>query len=201
MAVTWPSAAGNPQKTAALLPQIAFAELPGSPQCFNLATHAWDVRTADEPIHLPLVPVAGRLGAVVRESANADAAFRLLSWLSGPKWGTQVSASSHATSLYRKSQAALPQKWVEAGASVAAARQYAAVTGESLNRPVWVDGLRIPGWEEYQAVLDTAVWQALSGEQTPASALHSAAKSWREISERLGVERQLKAYRASLGLD
>ena len=201
MAVTWPTAAGNRKDTPAVMAQIGFAELPGAEQSFNFATHSWDARTADEPIHVPLTPIAGRLGAVVKNSANADAAFRLLSWLSGPKWGTQVSASSAATSLYRKSQADSPQKWVESGAPVAVARQYAAVAGRALSRPVWFHALRIPGCHEYQAALDVAVEQALAGEQKPDEALHSAAKNWREISERLGVDRQLKAYRASLGLD
>ncbi len=201
MGITWPSTAGSTQTPPPLLAQIGFAELPGAQQCYNFATHVWETRHADEPIHLPLVPIAGRLGAVVKDSANADAAYRLLSWLSGPQWGAQVSASSPSTSIYRRSQAASPQKWVEAGAPAAVARQYATVAGQSLSRPVWVQSLHIAGWEEYQAALDAAVAQALAGEQNPSQALHTAAQAWRKISDRLGTQRQLSAYRRSLGLD
>jgi multiple sugar transport system substrate-binding protein len=200
MAITWPTAAGDRKTATGQLANIGFAELPGSRQSFNFATHVWDARTADEPIHVPLDPIAGRLGAVVKDNPNTDAAFRLLGWLSGPKWGTQVAASSTATSLYRDSQAAAAQQWVEAGMPAAIAKQYAAVAGRSLSRPVWVHALRIPGWIDYQAALDMAVAQALDG-QSPAESLHAAAQKWREISDRLGVDGQLLAYRRSLGID
>ena len=201
MAVTWPTAADAKSASAGHAGEIAFAQLPGAPQCYNFATHRWDQRKADEPIHVPLVPVAGCLGAVTKDSANAQGAFQLLFWLSGPQWGTEVAATCAATTLYRHSQTAASQKWVDAGTSAAAARQYAAVAGDALSQPVWVHGLRFAGWQQYEAALDTAVQQALAGEQTPQAALSAAAATWNEISARLGKEKQLAAYRRSLGLD
>jgi multiple sugar transport system substrate-binding protein len=201
MAITWPTASGGRPKDTAALAQLGFAELPGSRHMFNFASQSWDQRTSDESIHVPLVPIDGRLGSVVEGAVHINSAFRLLAWLSGRQWGARVAASSPATSLYRRSQAGAPQNWLPAGTEAAAAKQYAAVAEQSQTHAAWVQALRIPGSDEYIAALDAAVEQALRGEQTSADALKSAAQAWREISERRGIDSQRQAYRHSLGLE
>ncbi len=150
---------------------------------------------------MPVIPLAGRLGVVLRGSPRADAAFNLLVFLSGEKWGTRVASASSATTLYRRSQRANVAKWVEAGIDRAASRPYAQVVSDAMSRSVWVDSLRIAGAGEYEAALDAAVDLALKGEATPAKALSAAAEKWQAISDRLGLDRQRAAYRRSLGLE
>ncbi len=181
--------------------KVGFAELPGAAQMFNFASQRWDERTADESIHVPVVPLEGRLGVVVKGSPHATAAFGLLTWLAGEKWGTRVASASAATTLYRRSQQKEASEWVEPGLDRGAAGEYARVVGEAASRSVWVDALRIPGWEEYYAALDEAVGQAVRGEAKPAEALAKAAERFEAISERLGVDNQRAAYRRNLGLE
>jgi multiple sugar transport system substrate-binding protein len=168
---------------------------------FNFSSQRWDDRTADESVHVPVVPLEGRLGVVVKGSPHSAAAFDLLAWLAGEKWGTRVASASQATTLYRRSQQKEATAWVEPGVDRGAARDYAQVVGEAEGRSVWVAALRIPGWEEYYAALDEAVDKAVRGETKPAEALETAAQRWESISERLGVDRQRAAYRRSLGLE
>ena len=126
--------------------------------------------------------------------------FELLLWLTDPQWCSQVFAVSPATTLFRRSQVASPKAWVESHVSATAARQYAEQTAETLARRQFLASLRVPGRADYLAALDEAVQAAVRGKQKPAEALKAAAEKWREISKRLGVDRQKAAYLHSLGL-
>jgi multiple sugar transport system substrate-binding protein len=198
MALAWPTAAGSREPVDV---KVGFAELPGGAKMFNFSSQHWDDRTADESVHVPVVPLEGRLGVVVKGSPHAAAAFELLVWLAGEKWGTRVASASPATTLYRRSQQKSAADWVEPGVDRGAAREYGQVVAEAEGRSVWVAALRIPGWEEYYAALDEAVERAVLGEATAAAALEAAAVRWASISERLGVDQQRAAYRRSLGLE
>lgn len=58
--------------------------------------------------------------------------------------------------------------------------------------------LTIPGASEYLDKLDLAVTQALSGELSPKAALDRAAADWRDITQRLGVDKQKKELQIML---
>ena len=167
MALTWPTAAGGGEPIDV---KVGFAELPGGAKMFNFSSQKWDDRTADESIHVPVVPLEGRLGVVIKDSPHAAAAFDLLAWLAGEKWGARVASTSPATTLFRRSQQKDAAAWVEPGID-RGAREYGQVVGEAEGRSVWVAGLRIPGWEEYYAALDEAVERTVRGEVKPAEAL------------------------------
>ena len=209
MALTWPTAAkasasggddgekGSESDTI----KVGFAELPGATQMFNFATGKWDTRNPDESVHVPVVPLAGLTGVVSKNSHHAMAAFELLIWLSGEKWGTRVAGRSDQTTLFRRSQLAEIGRWVEPGIDRTAARQYGQVVSDGMSRSVWVDGLRIRGSERYYLDLGEAVASALEGTQSPADALSAAAEKWRQTTERVGLDVQKASYRRSLGLD
>ena len=215
MALTWPSAAhesenaqprkqpqgDKPQPSRSLLPHVQFEELPGSEKVYNTSDSRWEKRPRDEAKAIPLLAIAGRLGSVSRESAQPEAASRLLAWLSGSEWGTLVGSASRSTTLYRASQLRRPGQWVEPGIDPKSATQYAEAVERSLSRPVWLFALRLPGREEYLAALDKAVQQAVRDGRPAAEALNDAVAAWREITGRLGLEAQRLAYARSLGLE
>ncbi len=61
--------------------------------------------------------------------------------------------------------------------------------------------LRIPQNQRYQGVvLDLAVSQFLAGELTVEEAMQQIYDGWEEITEELGREEQLEAYRGTLGV-
>ena len=101
---------------------------------------------------------------------------------------------------YRISQFENIDLWIKAGMSRQAAEDYLGAIKASLNSPNMVLDLRIPQNQRYQQiVLDTAIARMLAGEITKAQAMKAIEAGWEEITEELGREEQLKAYRATLG--
>jgi multiple sugar transport system substrate-binding protein len=199
MALSWPTATDSAAASSA--PLIGFVELPGSPEVFNPREHQWTTRKPDDDPHVPLLGIAGRLGSISRETTSADAAFQLLVWLSGDEWSAKVSTASSATTLFRRSQLAQPQHWVEPGMPQEAAKQYGEMAAQSFSQPGWLFSPRMPGHAEYMAALDDAVRRAAAGTAEPAAALSEVAASWQKITDHLGRAEQQQAYCRSIGLE
>jgi multiple sugar transport system substrate-binding protein len=205
MAISWPSAADrHPVEKSITTTQsqipLGFVELPGSSRVFNINNQTWETRSEDENSRVPFLSLAGRVGMVSKESAQQDAAFQLLLWLSSEQNSSQISPVSPATTLFRHSQLKQPALWVEKAVSLAAAAKYAELSAKTFHGEQWL-ALRIPGREEYLAALDEAVQSAVRGDVSPTDALSKAAKQWQEITEKRGVDRQRTAYLQSLGLE
>jgi multiple sugar transport system substrate-binding protein len=201
LALSWPSAADATAATPGGSFQVGFAEMPGSEEVFNVSDQAWEHRREGESGRVPLLTAAGRLGVVLKTSQWPDASFQLLLWLSDKQWSLQVSPVSPATTLFRESHVKTPGAWAEKPVPATAAADYALLTLMTLSREQYLSVVRIPGRAEYLAALDDAVGRAVRGEQKPQEALTEASARWREITGRLGVEAQRKAYSRSLGLD
>ncbi len=206
MAITWPTAAVKERRkkgeggrgSAGIPPPVGFAQLPGSRRVYNLAAGQWDKRA--EIVRVPLLAVSGRLGVASKASPHREAAFHLLLWLSDERISPQLSALSPATTMFRLSNLDAPGQWVEETTPHWAAVQYGEVALASLGHQQWLAALRIPGRADYLAALDEAVAAVVRGEKSPQEALDRAAAKWREITARLGPERQKAAYRHGVGL-
>ncbi len=202
LALSWPSSTATvaDDVDSSTVP-AGLAELPGSVEVYNREEHRWQTRgEADDP-RVPLLGISGRIGLVGRASEHPQAAFQLLRWMSEDLSAGQFSATSPATTLFRRSQVKSARAWVERPIASETASRYAEGLQQTLRRPQWLFGLRIPGRREYLAALDRAVHAAISGEQPPADALRAAAGQWRKISEKRGLERQKTAYLHGLGLE
>ncbi len=218
LALTWPSAAGElsasrdspgveaPPASEQASPvgsgiAVGLAELPGSMEAYDVAEKAWEPRREDgEEPYVPLLGTAGRMGLVLKSSRWPDAAFQLLFWLSDEQ-SSQVSPASPATTLFRSRHVQSPADWVEEPMPPDAAARYAEMTQATLCRPQWLFPLRIPGRRKYLEALDAAVHRAVRADQTPQQALGQAARTWRQITDELGLEQQREAYWKSLGLE
>ncbi len=199
MALTWPTAAGGITAARDGL-SAGFAELPGSPESYNVAEGRWEPRRTDEDTRVPLLAAAGRIGVVPAASDWPEAAFQLLFWLSDEQ-SANVCPASAETTLFRSSHMNSAGRWVEGQLPASAADRYAELTQQTLCRPQHLFALRIPGRSEYLSALDAAVQQAVRGRQSPKEALQQASDRWDQITDRLGVEPQRRAYWNSLGLD
>ncbi|HEV3021496.1 MAG TPA: extracellular solute-binding protein [Pirellulales bacterium] len=208
MALTWTSAAfsagdepnADDKSGASHDLAIGFALLPGSPQTFNPKTGQWDARRGDESLFVPLVGASGRLGSVTKASAQPDAAFQLLGWLSGSQWSERVSTTSGETTFFRKSQLKNARPWTDARMDEAAADEYAETVQQALGSTELFGAPRMAGRNRYLASLDEAVRSALTGQQKSEEALRGAADECRKITAELGIDQQRAAYRRSLGL-
>jgi len=200
MALTWPSAADKTAPEPKTAFRLGLAELPGSTDVYNIGSQNWESRRAGEDPHVPLLGVAGRVGTLSLACPAPQTAHRLLLWLSDEQWNRHSSAVSPATTLFRQSDLRSPQAWTEKQVPPATAAEYALLTERTLSRQQWLFALRIPGRAEYLSALDAAVQQAVRAQLGPPEALRQVATRWREITNRLGLDRQRDAFRRSLGL-
>jgi multiple sugar transport system substrate-binding protein len=185
--------------------------LPGSSQVLDRATgelvdcdpercpHA-----VDGINHAPFSAFGGWSGAVNAGSSEEvkAAVYDFFSYLSQPEQSNEdVTIGITGFNPYRTSQFENLDLWIKAGMSEAAANDYLGAIADSLNNPNMVLDLRIPQNQRYeQIVLDTAIHRMLAGEIDRDQAMADIEEGWNEITEELGVEEQLEAYKATLGI-
>ncbi len=203
MAITWPSRAGSSdlprQRAEGFVATIV--PLPGGRRVYETSRRRWLDREPNESGRVPLLSIAGRVGMVSASSSRGEAALQLLLWLADEQHSAAVGAASSAITLPRRSQIENIAAWVESPMSEQTAKEYAKDLMKTFESSDYLSSLPIPGREEYLSVLDDAVRSAVRGDQSAIEALIATAGRWREISERLGVEKQKTALRRSLGLE
>ncbi len=143
---------------------------------------------------------SGGINAAVSQKVK-DAAYEFFSYMSQPAQSNiDVTIGITGFNPYRISQFEKLDNWIKAGMSRKAAENYLGAIKASLNSPNMVLDLRIPQNQRYQQiVLDTAIARMLAGEITPQQTMKDIETGWEEITDELGREEQLKAYRATLG--
>jgi multiple sugar transport system substrate-binding protein len=131
-----------------------------------------------------------------------DAAYAFFSYMSQPaQSNVDVTIGKTGFNPYRTSQFLNREQWVKAGMSPRAATLYLGAIEDSLASPNMVLDLRIPQNQRYlQIVLDTAMSQYLAGEIDLDQYQKQMYDGWEEITDELGREGQLEAYRGSLGI-
>ena len=101
--------------------------------------------------------------------------------------------ASAATTLYRRSQIARPEPWLDPQTDQQAAAgnmRRPCATRSAVQAYLFVP--RIPGDEKYLAALDAAVHEAVRGEKSPADALSRRPSQWSKITDELGLDAQRK---------
>jgi len=153
--------------------------------------------------HAPFAAFGGWSGGInaAADAKVRDAAYDFFSYMSQPaQSNVDVTIGITGFNPYRVSQFENLDLWIKAGMSRQAAEDYLGAIKASLNSPNMVLDLRIAQNQRYQQiVLDTAIARLLAGEINKAQALKQIENGWEEITEELGREEQLKAYRATLG--
>ena len=143
---------------------------------------------------------SGGINAAVDDQVK-DAAYAFFSYMAQPAQANEdVTIGRTGFNPYRTSQFLNRQAWVEAGMSPEAASAYLGAIEGSLDSPNMVLDLRIPQNQRYQqVVLDTAVSQFLAGELTKEETMQQIYEGWEEVTDELGREEQLDAYRSTIG--
>jgi multiple sugar transport system substrate-binding protein len=154
--------------------------------------------------HAPYAAWGGWSG-VVNAGANPvvkNAAYAFLSYMSQPaQANVDVTRGDNGFNPYRSSQLRDEGPWLASGMSPIAVSNYLGATEQSLSSPNIVADLRVPGSERYrQLVFDRALSPFLAGEITRDEAMQRIYDGWEEITEELGRDSQLEAYRDSLNI-
>ena len=200
MAITWPSSARSPVATVADQATFAIVPLPGAAEVYQMSDQTWQPRTDPQTRSVPLLGVAGRMGAMARRASSPAAAQNFLLWVTRAEASVRISSSSTATTLFRSTHTARPQAWVES-ALAPTARQFtdALVTNQRQSDVLMMP--RVPAQDRYVSALDQAVRASVLGHVEPTTALRQVAEQWAQLTDELGRDAQRTAYEASLGLE
>ena len=91
------------------------------------------------------------------------------------------------------------EDYTKAGWDAEDVKQYLDAYYQNFNAPVMLPYLRITGTQEYYDILDSNLSAAMSGAKTPQQALDDTAAGWEQVTDRLGRDKQLKAYQEAIG--
>lgn len=164
----------------------------------------WDYKKKEwvdfpEVNYAPYLAFTGWLGGVSARSEQIEAAWDFLSFL-GSKENSYTSVTTAQTGFnpYRYSHFEKLSGWYAYG--FVHPEQYLEAIRRTITHPNVQPDLRIPGSNRYFVALDAELAIAIQGAKSPQKALDDAKKEWEKITEDLGREKQLKAYRLSLEL-
>ncbi|NOZ26821.1 MAG: extracellular solute-binding protein [Chloroflexi bacterium] len=198
-------------ETSKVIDKVGAVILPGTTKVLNRETMQFE--ECNEELcpyavngvnHAPYAAFGGWSGAInaAADPKVKDAAYAFLSYMSQPaQANVDVTIGKTGFNPYRISQFENLDLWIKAGMSEQAAKDYLGAIKASLESPNMVLDLRIPQNQRYQQiVLDKAISQFLAGELTKEETMKQIYDGWEEITNEIGRESQLQAYRASLGI-
>src|SRR5438552_4139168 len=198
-------------KTSKVQDKVGAVILPGSPRVLDRKTGKLVACTVQKcPYstggvnHAPFAAYGGWSGAINKAAPAKvkDAAYAFLSYMSQPaQSSTDVTIGITGFNPYRRAHFTNLAPWLKSGMSAAAAKNYLGAISASLNSANMVLDLRIPQNQRYQQiVLDTAIAKMLAKELNIDQAMKEITDGWEAITNELGRDTQLKAYRESLGI-
>jgi ABC-type glycerol-3-phosphate transport system substrate-binding protein len=215
IALTWPARGFPPQSSSSQPTKTEFnsdksdpAEnnsltinsLPGMETWYDQQSGKWKQRGRDIETRVDLIGFSGLVASVTSTSPNDLTAWEFLEWLPGKSISLLTLVESPRVGPFRASHLGDVSRWTGDRISLDVADEYADVVAANHQRSSILMFPRIPGYRQYLTALDAAVIQAISGEQSSAEALKSAERKWDEITDSLGRENQIRAFRASTGL-
>lgn len=144
---------------------------------------------------------SGGINTAATPEAKA-ASYAFISYISQPQHSNiDVAQGGSGFNPYRISQFSDRQVWLQSGMSAEVASKYLGAIGASLNSSNMVLDLTIPQAGRYQQdVLDDALTAFLKGEIDRDAAMEKIETGWNALTEEIGRDRQLEAYRNSLEL-
>lgn len=177
--------------------KVGYAILPGSNDVWNYKAGEW--MHFDEPNQAPYLAFGGWVAGIDAKSPNLEAAYDFISFLASPE-NSYISVTTPETGFnpYRISHFEKLAGWY--GYGFVYPDEYLAAIRDTIAHPNVQPDLRIPGGARYFEALDAQLALAVAGQKTPEQALNDAAAAWEQITEELGRDNQLKAFRLSLGL-
>jgi len=173
--------------------KVAAALSPGSRKVWNRSSGKWD--EFPNVNYAPYI-VYGWTSGVAKSSKYQQAAFDFLGFYANRKnHQADLQVGRFGMNPFRQSDLDA-RLWTEHnGWSAAVARSYVeTLEAQSKSRNRVLD-LRIHRGQEYVHLLSVGVYRAITGRDTPQKALDDVALRWKELTERVGVDKQREAYR------
>jgi|TARA_R110002033_G_scaffold20278_2_gene51188 multiple sugar transport system substrate-binding protein len=198
MILDWADAGAMAQnsKESIVKNKVGYSKLPGSNSVYNSDTMSWDVRYNNPS------SISGNWVLVVNKNAvNKEAAFKFASYMTSKKMTSKyvpIGWSGINPSRYSHLQTSNLELWEKNNFSKESAKEYLNVISESLTNKNSVADIRIPGADLYYDVFDKYLNKAIKRELSPKEALDLTANEWNKITQKLGLDKQIKLYKESL---
>ncbi len=195
--------------TSKVINQVGSVILPGYKQVLDRKTGklvACDATTCPYAVngvnHAPFAAFGGWGGAINNASKVKDAAYAFLSYMSQPAQSSvDVTLGKTGFNPYRTSHFSNLDPWLKVGMNEAMAKDYLGAIQASLQSPNMILDLRIPQNQYYeQVVLDQAIAQFLAGELDANATMKQIEDGWNKKTDELGKDKQVAAYKATLGV-
>ncbi|MBT8428926.1 MAG: extracellular solute-binding protein, partial [Gammaproteobacteria bacterium] len=200
MALDWGDTAqlsANPDHSK-VAGKVGYFVLPGTQSVWNGRLWQWD---EGESVHkAPFLAFGGWIAGVPKNSRHPEAAWDYISWFSNPENSLHdVVTSGTGINPYRFTHFTSIDAWTEA-LSTTAASEYLDMVRTSIDSPHAALDLRIPGFYRYTEALEKELSGVLQGDGSTREAMDRVARAWERTTDELGREKQLAAYRNSMGL-
>jgi multiple sugar transport system substrate-binding protein len=178
---------------------LGFFPLPGSREVWNPFTKEWD--RLREPRSVTFLAFGGWIAVVPADSPNQAQAWSYLSWYASlENSAADVLDGRSGINPYRRSHLDDPVPWRRL-LGEHQGTDYLGVLRDSLSSRPLVGDLRIPGYRAYIAALETQLDRVFAGKTMPQEALTEAARTWEDLTDRLGRNSQRRQYRKAMGLE
>lgn len=173
--------------------RVGAALSPGARKVWNRRAGRWDA--FPEVNRVPYV-VYGWTSGVARSSRHKEAAFDFLGFYANPEnHASDLLVGRFGMNPFRSTDLDAGFWSGRAGWAPEVAASYVDTLqrmGRSRNR---VLDLRIHLGQQYVYALSVGVYRALTGRESPQQALDGVAERWRQLTKRVGREKQRAAYR------
>jgi len=203
--VTWWGDVGSMCKTSdsSVVGDVTgFSILPGSDDVYNSKTGKWD-KLPSGPNFAPNMAYIG-WGVYVMARVDGDSKKRKAAWsaaahIGGKDISLWTSAYPSGFQPYRQSHFNISE-WVEAGYDKAFITSYLKSESDSYNHPNAAIEPRIPGIFQYYSTAEDELANIFAGKYSAQEGADRIAAAWEKLTDQIGREKQIKLYKASLGL-
>ncbi|MGO4852305.1 ABC transporter substrate-binding protein [Phaeovulum sp. W22_SRMD_FR3] len=185
-------------KQSVVAGKVGSAVLPSSDEVYNYKTKTWD--KFDAPLETSFMAFGGWQAAVPQSSTKQEAAWDFISYLTSPEVSGEATVTGGTgVNPYRISHTTNMDRWSTIF-SDREAQEYLGAQKSAITAKNVVLDMRLPAYFSYTEILEIELSRALAGEVTPQEALDKVAADWNELTDSLGRDSQLAAYRNAMGL-
>ena len=185
-------------KQSTIAGNVGSALLPGSSKIYSAKEGKW--KEYDSVVRSPFMAFGGWQAGVPEASGQKEAAWDFVMHLTNAENSIkQAITGGTGVNPYRTSHFDVSQ-WTGLMTEAEAVSYLAAQKGSIEAENVALD-MRLPGYFSYTEILEVELSKALAGQVEPQAALDTIAAEWNKLTDEFGRDKQLAAYRASMGLD
>ncbi|OBQ61414.1 sugar ABC transporter substrate-binding protein [Mesorhizobium erdmanii] len=179
-----------------------FDILPGSDDVYNSKTGKWD-KLPSGPNYAPNLAYLG-WGVYVMARVDSDPKKQKAAWsaaahLGGKDLAIWTAMYPSGFQCYRNSQHDIDE-WVAAGYDKAFITSYLDSQFNSYNHPNGAIEPRIPGIFQYYSAAEDILANTFAGKMKAQEGADAIAAAWEKLTDQIGREKQVKLYKASLGM-